>query len=170
MSVPGLTGLIRTATLPAKLTLCDGPCGRIASTLEELGLVVNSDLMIVKGDAGVGKTHLLCDIAWRRLADGRPTVVLMGQQFTTTESPWIQARAQLDLLDLSAEQFVGALEAAAQAAGCRALFMIDAINEGEGHRIWKTSPQRSSHPSGSVSLDRRGAVGTYAVHQERRPG
>ena len=110
---------------------------RTSDTLNGLERAVNSDLMIVKGDAGVGKTHLLCDIARKRLADGRPTVVLMGHQFTTTQPPWQQILAQLDLAGLSAEQFVGALETAAQAAGCRALLMIDAINEGEGHRIWR---------------------------------
>ena len=109
---------------------------RTANALSMLERVVNSYLMIVTGEAGSGKTHLLCDMTSRRLAERHPTVVLMGQQFTTTESPWLQARAQLDLPDISAEQFVGALEAAAQAAGCRALFMIDAINESEGHRIW----------------------------------
>ncbi len=105
-------------------------------TLWSLDQVVNCDLMIVTGEAGSGKTHLLCDIAKRRLAGGSPTVILMGQQFTTRESPWIQGRAQLDLGDLSLEEFVGALEAAAQAADCRALLMIDAINEGEGSAIW----------------------------------
>lgn len=107
-----------------------------SATLTGLERVVNSDLLVVKGQAGSGKTHLLCDIARRRLAEGSPTIVLMGQQFTTTELPWLQARAQLDLTDLSADQFMGAVEAAAQAADARALFMIDAINEGEGHAIW----------------------------------
>ena len=108
----------------------------VLDTLRRFERVVNSSLMIVTGDAGVGKTHLLCDVARERLAQGRPTVVLMGQQFTTTDPPWIQARALLDLGDIRAQQFVGALEAAAQAAGTRALIMIDAINEGEGHQIW----------------------------------
>jgi len=107
-----------------------------SATLRDLDLAVNSDLLIVKGKAGSGKTHLLCDVAAKRLAEGFPSIVLMGQQFTTTEHPWIQARAQLDLADLSMEQFVGAVEAAAQCAGTRALFMIDAVNEGEGHAIW----------------------------------
>ena len=105
------------------------------NTLDKIGKldrIVNSDLMIVKGEAGVGKTHLLCDVARRRLTDECPTVLLMGQQFTTRDSPWIQARAQLDF----GEQFVGALEAAAQTADRRAVFMIDAINEGEGYNIW----------------------------------
>ena len=110
--------------------------GNVWATLERFEPVVNRDPLIVTGKAGSGKTHLLCDVATQRLAQGSPTVVLMGQQFTTTELPWIQARAQLDLTDLSLEQFVGALEAAAQAADARALFMIDAINEGEGQVIW----------------------------------
>lgn len=105
--------------------------------LERFEPVLNSHLMIVTGEAGAGKTHLLCDVAQRRLAEGCPTVVLMGHQFTTTDPPWVQARAQLDLPELSAEQFVGALEAAAQAADTRALFMVDAINEGEGYTIWR---------------------------------
>lgn len=110
--------------------------GDIWSTVRRIERVVNRDLLIVTGRAGSGKTHLLCDVATERLAQGFPTVVLMGQQFTTKEPPWIQARSQLDLADLSAEQFVGALEAAAQASDARALFMIDAINEGEGQVIW----------------------------------
>ena len=49
---------------------------------------------------------------------------------------WSQALQQLDLAGLSAEEFVGALEAAAQAAGSRALLVIDAVNEGAGRTIW----------------------------------
>ena len=106
-------------------------------TLWSLDQVVNSDLVIVTGEAGSGKTHFLCDIAKRRLAGGAPTVILMGQQFTTRDLPWMQGRDQLDLGDLSLEEFVCALEAAAQAADCRALLVVDAINEGEGHAIWR---------------------------------
>ena len=92
--------------------------------------------MIVTGDAGVGKTHLLCDVARGWLAQHCPTVVLMGQQFMTNDPPWIQARALMDLDGMPIREFVGALEAAAQAAGSRALRMIDAVNEGAGHEIW----------------------------------
>ena len=117
--------------------------------LRRLDRIVNSDLMLVTGDAGSGKTHLLCDLTSARLAEQHPTVLLMGQQFTTREPPWIQARAQMDLGDISAEEFVGALEAAAQAANRRALFMIDAINEGEGIRDLAAAScqlrQRSEH-------------------------
>ena len=98
--------------------------------------VAGSSLMLLKGEAGTGKTHLLCDVAQQRIAANLPTVLLMGQRFISTDEPWTQALQQLDLPGLSAEEFVGALEAAAQAACCRALVLIDAINEGAGRLIW----------------------------------
>ncbi len=98
--------------------------------------VANSAVMILTGSAGAGKTHLLCDVAKQRLMSSRPTVLLMGQRFLSFETPWTQALQQLDLAVLSSDEFVGALAASAQAANCRALVLIDAINEGEGRRIW----------------------------------
>lgn len=98
--------------------------------------IAGSTLMLLRGVAGTGKTHLLCDVARQRVAAGRPTVLLMGQRFVSNDAPWSQALQQLDLAHLSAEEFVGALEAAAQAAGSRALLVIDAINEGTGRTVW----------------------------------
>lgn len=100
--------------------------------------VAGSNLMILRGQAGTGKTHLLCDIARRLVDAGHPTVLLMGQRFVSNDAPWPQVLQQLDLTHISAEEFVGALEAAAQAADSRALLMIDALNEGTGRTIWPT--------------------------------
>lgn len=98
--------------------------------------VAGSALMLLRGAAGTGKTHLLCDVTRQRVAAARPTVLLMGQRFVSSDAPWTQALQQLDLPGMSAEEFVGALEAAAQAAGARALLVIDAMNEGAGRSIW----------------------------------
>ena len=100
---------------------------------EEIG---NSRVMILKGDAGTGKTHLLCDVAHRRIADNAPTVLLMGQRFTDSSDPWTQALQLLDLRNANVEQFIGALEASAQVANRKALLIIDAVNEGSGRKIW----------------------------------
>ena len=110
--------------------------GRARRTLLDAERAASPAVMIVRGDAGTGKTHLLCDVARRRLAVGRPTVVMMGQRFTGAEDPWTQALAQLDMAGVPVEDFVGALESAAQAAGARALVMIDALNEGRGSKLW----------------------------------
>ena len=105
--------------------------------LIEFDKVTNCRWMLVTGEAGAGKTHLLCDIAHTRIDEQRPTVILMGQRFTTTDPPWIQVLNQLDVSNLSAAEFVGALEAAAQAANKRAIFIVDAINEGHGYTVWR---------------------------------
>ncbi len=108
----------------------------VRSSLSHADEFINNKLMILNGKAGTGKTHLLCDFANRRIASEAPTVLLMGQRFVANDSPWTQMLQQLDLPDVRAEKFVGVLEAAAQAAGCRALVIIDALNEGQGRVIW----------------------------------
>lgn len=100
------------------------------------GKVAGNSILVLLGAAGTGKTHLLCDVAKGRIHDGAPTILLMGQRFGSHDPPWTQALQQMDLVGTTAEEFVGALEASAQAADTRALLMIDAINEGAGRFIW----------------------------------
>lgn len=97
-----------------------------------------SSTFVLRGNAGTGKTHLLCDVVKRRVEAHQPTVLLMGQRFVSNDAPWPQVLQHLDLAGLSAEEFIGALEASAQASGERALIAIDAINEGTGRTVWPT--------------------------------
>lgn len=90
--------------------------------------------MMLKGDAGFGKTHLLCSVVERRVAAGRPAVLFLGERFDGSE-PWSNA-LQLLGLTCSRDEFLGALDAAGESARCRALILIDAINEGEGVSFW----------------------------------
>ena len=98
--------------------------------------VTNNDIMILKGSAGTGKTHLMCDFARQRVDAGAPVVLLMGQRFTDPGDPWRQLLEQVGMHGETPDTFVGALEAAAQSANSRALLMIDAVNEGRGRDIW----------------------------------
>ena len=107
-----------------------------SGAVERGAALASAKPMLLKGSAGTGKTHLLCDVARARVEAGLPTVLLMGQRFLSAEEPWTQALRQLDLPGVSAQEFVGALEATAEASGARALVLIDALNEGRGKEIW----------------------------------
>ena len=96
----------------------------------------NSPIALLSGPAGIGKSHLLADISLNRIKAKKPCVLLLGQHFTSEESPWTQILNNLLRLDCNEKQFLGALNAKAEAQGERLLFFIDAINEGRGKYFW----------------------------------
>lgn len=100
-----------------------------------LAMLSDMPAMLLIGTAGQGKTHLLCDVAQRDLKSGIPRILLHGEQFNDGE-PWQQIVRLLGL-DCTKDEFLGALEAAAQASRCRLLIFIDALNEGEGRGLWQ---------------------------------
>ena len=98
--------------------------------------LANARAVLVTGPAGIGKTHLLADIVEHQVHEGFPAMLILGSSFRDDE-PWRQILAQLDRP--STEQikhFLGGLDAAAEAAGARALVCIDALNERHGLDIW----------------------------------
>lgn len=97
--------------------------------------LLQSSELLIKGGAGLGKTHLLCDVAKKRLEHGLPTILLLGKRFRDSD-PWTEALQQLDCRHWDTDEFIGALESAAQAASHRALLLIDGLNEGAGKRLW----------------------------------
>ena len=98
--------------------------------------ISNSDMAIVKGNAGTGKTHLLCDMAKKRIEIGNPTLLHFGFSFTDSNL-WLQLIDQGGL-NCDLEQFLGALEIAARLSGSRCIIFIDAINETRDSLIWKS--------------------------------
>jgi len=97
----------------------------------------NQRLGILVGEAGSGKTHLLCDVLETRVKSRYPAVLLLGQHFKNVE-PWRQI---MELLHLSStmtpDEFLGILDVAGAACGSRALIMIDALNESSERWFWQ---------------------------------
>ena len=91
-------------------------------------------VLLLTGRAGVGKTHLLCDAARRRIDDGKPTILLLGQDFDA-RSLLAQA-GELSQLGATPDDLLGILDAASEAAWCTGLLMIDALNESERPDRW----------------------------------
>ena len=115
-----------------------GQLETIGRKLDRVARLTKNNLFILTGNAGVGKTHLLCDFAARHHKNDAPVILLMGQKFTSNDDPRQQMLAQLDYpREGNFNEFIGALESAAQAANRRALIIIDAINEGTGAALWR---------------------------------
>lgn len=83
--------------------------------------------LLIIGGAGVGKTHLLCDVARRRIAEGRPTMMLLGQDFDGR--PLLPQIPELIEERGTVDDVLMLLDAAAEASGNKALLIVDAINE-----------------------------------------
>jgi len=97
-------------------------------------LAGNISALLITGKAGQGKTHLLCDVAKKRLDKNRPTILLLGNHFNDGE-PWAQIIQELGL-SCYRDEFLGALEAAGSANNSKTLILIDAVNEGPGNQLW----------------------------------
>lgn len=100
-------------------------------------LLAERPALLLTGEAGSGKTHLLCDVASERIGCGLPTILVLGEHVAAPGNPWPQIIASLDLGNITVAEFLGAVQANAQAANGRALLMIDAVNEGAAS-CWKS--------------------------------
>ncbi len=95
----------------------------------------NSRRLLIHGDAGVGKSHLLGDAAEYQIDRSKPALLVLGGALIEAD-PWSQIIDRVGLQGLTTDEFLGALDAAGQAAGTRAVILVDAINERHGIRIW----------------------------------
>jgi hypothetical protein len=86
-------------------------------------------VLIVTGEAGTGKSHLLAAEANRAIAEARPALLFLGQQFAQG-NPWDQCERSLSLPGWPRDELFGALDAAGEANGTRTLILVDAVNEG----------------------------------------
>jgi hypothetical protein len=103
--------------------------------ISDITAACNQGALLLTGEAGTGKTHLFCDIAKRRLDKSLPTIILLGQHFCQGD-PWSQIMQRLHL-SCQRDEFLGALDAAAQACGSHAMILIDALNESDDKGLWK---------------------------------
>jgi hypothetical protein len=98
--------------------------------------VDGSRAILFVGTAGSGKSHALAhgsETAWN---DGAPVIHILGQHLLS-DDPRASILQLLELADWSFHEFLTSLDLAAEAAGTRAMLVIDALNEGRGTEIWR---------------------------------
>lgn len=101
----------------------------------------NQPFLLLTGLPGNGKTHLLCDLVEHRVKNSLPSVLLFGDNFSNSEDFWKQVLKQLGLEKSikTRNDLLARLDLEGKRAKCRALFIIDALNENTSHApdFWK---------------------------------
>jgi hypothetical protein len=118
---------------------------RLSQALEEFADLLGSPAseaaergsLLLTGEAGQGKTHLLCDAGERALADGRPSVVLLGGRLSGSRF-WSDCAEYLGLGQIGGEVLLRAMRAAGEAASRPFLLLVDALNEAAAPRAWQS--------------------------------
>lgn len=94
-------------------------------------------VFLLKGVAGSGKTHAVCDVAGLRLTENLPTCVVFGHKFGGDSDMWTRLLETLGLpMTLGRDCLLDALNAAGEASGSPLFLCVDAINETRPLRYW----------------------------------
>jgi hypothetical protein len=102
-----------------------------------IGFLAFRQVFVLSGSGGAGKTHSLCDIAQRRLADGAYTCIVFGHQFGGEPDPWTRFVESLGVsLTLGRDGVLDALNAAAECSGKKLVICVDAVNETRPRSYW----------------------------------
>ena len=107
----------------------------------------NSPVLLIKGNAGSGKSHLLGDILLKRNQVSLPTILLLGQLFVKGKTIWENVLNQLGL-KCSQQEFLIKINSIGEQIGARVLIMVDAINEGAGKELWQNGLASFIHDFG----------------------
>lgn len=141
--------------------------------------VLTTRMFALIGPAGQGKTHALMRAVDGCLDRGVPALAILGQRLS--DKNWWPAVAEtLDGMAVGGDEFLQALDSMAEARRCRALVVIDAINESQSPKRWRdelpamlTQIEKYPHLALVVSYrtDYRDVVGAPAsLPKIRHPG
>jgi len=87
--------------------------------------------MILKGEAGIGKTHLLCDYASDRIKDHKPVLIFLAHELIDTKSKDPIARMATLMGYAKNSDFIKDLEKLSASSTDRVCIIVDAINEAD---------------------------------------
>ncbi len=113
----------------------------------------NTNLLLMSGPAGIGKTHLFCDIAKKRLEKGWPTYIFLGEEFTSQDP--LEAIRKLLKFNGTTTQLFQKINSYAKRRNTRALILVDALNENPQQVSWKVLAELEKYPYISVAVSVR---------------
>lgn len=106
------------------------------------GMLAGTQVALMTGPAGIGKTYLAIDAVVRRLAKGRPSVMMHGRWFNSHD-PLADLRDVLSMPpDLTSEETIALFDESSRAAGAPTLLVIDALNDTRPRSLWRDNLDR----------------------------
>lgn len=100
--------------------------------------LLNSKLLIVEGEAGMGKTQLLADTAFSLLNHNGNALLIAGGIFLSAENVLQQLETSLRL-DFTVEELIDILECIGEKNAQIVPIFIDALNESRNPEIWQSA-------------------------------
>ena len=94
--------------------------------------------MLLTGDPGTGKTHVLAEVCARFAEQGGVVLLTEGATFTSADQPWSQFLKWADFPGSSVRDFLQTLSVMALPTGLPTLICIDALNETPDRNLWRT--------------------------------
>lgn len=92
--------------------------------------------LFILGEAGQGKTHLVCDVANRMRDEGQPVAVILANRFSG-QNVWAEVERQMGVGSIGTEKLLQGMRSAAAAADKPFLLLFDALNESGNAYGWQ---------------------------------
>lgn len=108
---------------------------------EKESKLINSQILLLNGEAGTGKTHCFCELALKLSGIEQGTLVL-GTQFITDEPAEKQLLRYFDMETSSLEDLLEMLQCKGKLTQHPIVLFIDAMNESVSKKIWLPLIQR----------------------------
>jgi hypothetical protein len=97
--------------------------------------LINYPFMILHGEPGIGKSHLLADVCLKQIQKGIPAILLLGDHFSCATDPRECIKQHIQYAG-NFTSLLQLLNSIGQKYNQRVLIAIDALNEGDGVEIW----------------------------------
>ncbi len=99
--------------------------------------LLHKKVLIINGEAGIGKTHMLATTVFNILSEGYPSILALGTTMLNSD-PFSKQIADAMGLDISFEELLELMEEAGERNNCVTVLFVDAINESGKTQRWDT--------------------------------
>jgi hypothetical protein len=111
----------------------------IAFAESSAAVAAGADILLMRGPAGIGKTHTTIDAIKERVAAGRGGLAILGQELTQGQNLWGIIASKLGISPSSSKsEILGVLAAFAEGSDAPFLISVDGINETPDRRQWRS--------------------------------